>query len=110
MATECNEQGTSLKTGIYIYSNNKAGNFALHAAGDANVQTIKSLRLSGPRTFKDELHTIIDSWRLLYGKLPWAELANAYGQGVGSIASKIEKLRKNTNLKVNFCFNLYFLI
>lgn len=59
-----------------------------HVLGDANVQTPNSLK-GKPRTFKDELYTVIDSWHMVYGPLPWAKTAERYNNGDVTVAEKI---------------------
>lgn len=68
--------------------------------GDANVQPSRSLHGDHLRDYKDELHTIIDSWRCIYGKLPWAALADKYNAGNITTVVDIQKMRQQIKLKV----------
>lgn len=98
MHSEAKENGESKSTESYM---RKSKNGKVFAVGDANVLTSKSLECQQPRTFKDELHMIIASWRIIYGKLPWAELAAKYEQDQSVTASQIEQKRQATNITVN---------
>lgn len=96
--TEANTKEVSTRTEIYTKTLEDGKSYA---AGDANVLTSKSLHCKEPRTFKDELHTIISSWRLIYGQSPWAEVASKYGHDHSITVSQIEHARQ-TDLKVIF--------
>lgn len=93
MSDRCDEKGTSKKKDFYV--NNEG-----YAAGDANVQPTESLDRNHLRTFKNELHAVIDSWRTIYGPLPWAKLAQQYNYGDVKAVERIEKARNEIDLKV----------
>lgn len=98
--SETDAKGVSKSAEAYTRTS-KSGK--VYGAGDAGVLSIKSLFCKEKRTFKDELRTIIASWRSIYGKLPWAELAAKYEQDQSVTASQIEDARR-INLKVNVFF------
>lgn len=64
-----------------------------HILSDAHVQTSNSLN-GLPLTYRDELHTITDSWRRIYGPLPWHEQAEKYNDGDITVVEKILEKRK----------------
>lgn len=95
-ATETNPNGVSKTSEQYtrIWPDGK-----MLALGDARVLTTKSLHCKEPRTFKDELYTIISSWRLIYGEFPWTELAKKYARNHSVTVEQIEQARQ-TDIKV----------
>lgn len=99
MSSPCNSRGESTTRHTYVYPIVDSTKTTLYAAGDANVQRTKSL-LGELRTFKDELYTIVDSWRNIYGTFPWSELANNCNRGDASKILNIIAMRKIVNLKV----------
>lgn len=101
MSVSCDAKGIASENKHPAF-NSKSKSIAQNC-GDATVQTTNSLR-GLPKTFKDELHTIIESWRNIYGKPPWAELAEKFNYGDVSVVSEIIKLRESANLKVQSYF------
>lgn len=73
----------------------------IYPFGDASVLTPKALRGNGPRTYKDELHAIIMTWRIIYGKPPWAYRSDIMGRHVPYIAAEVADLQEEErDLKV----------
>lgn len=99
MSTPCNEAGTSTTRKFYLRSMNVTNKSISYAIGDANIQTPSALQ-GELRTFKDELHTIIDSYRNIYGQFPWSELAKRYNDGDVTVLPEIVKLRQTIDVKV----------
>lgn len=101
-SSPCDQFGTATTDYTCIYPIlNAKGKSVLKAAGDANYQTVKSLRCDKLRTYKDELHTIMDTWRRVYGPFPWNDLAKKYNGGDLKVVPEIEKLRNTVDLKVS---------
>lgn len=68
---------------------------------DANFQSIRSLKNEDLFTFEDELKSLFDTFRSIYGPLPWNEPAKRFNDGDFSVLDKIEELRNETNLVVS---------
>lgn len=66
---------------------------------DANFQTVKSLK-NELVTFRDELESLFDTFRRIYGPLPWDKQAKRFNDGDFSSIERIEAKRK-VDLKVN---------
>lgn len=103
MSTETFKNGTSTTNESYVRKVlDSHGKDASYAAGNPSILTTRSLYCEQPRTFEDDLRTIITSWHFIYGNPPWHEMAQRYGIHNLATAADVEKKHgEYTSVKVD---------
>lgn len=102
MSSPCDIKGVAMQKIPYKKSAaiKKGDKIIKFTNADANIQTSELLNYDHLHTFKDELRTIIESWRNIYGPFPWCGLAEQYGDGDVKAVSAISKARREVDLRV----------
>lgn len=115
MSTKCDNNGTAIskdnsensKPWEHVYSTTMINGTNFHyTLGNASIKTISSLQ-GFNRTFRDELHEVIDSWRTIFVHFPWYELGERYNEGnVTVLPAIIEKRLHKVGKRIFFSKNI----